>query len=125
MKKIILSVCFLFTMVTMVSAQRAAERKEEIKKGLKEEVKLSDEQIASVVAIEDEYRPKLRAIKTDATLSDDDKKAKSKALNDEKAAKIVALLGKKKADEVQTFYAGLKKNDKAPKKEEAEKKAGN
>jgi hypothetical protein len=121
MKKIILSVCLLFTMATMVSAQRAAERKEEIKKGLKEEVKLSDEQIASVVAIEDEYRPKLRAIKTDAALSDDDKKAKSKALNDEKAAKIITLLGKDKASEVQAFYSSLKKADKVPKKEEEKK----
>src|SRR4051794_13924830 len=117
MKKIILSICFLFTMVTMVSAQRAAERKEEIRKGLKEEVKLSDEQIASVVAIEDEYRPKLRAIKMDATLSDDDKKAKSKALNAEKTGKVVALLGKEKAAQVQTFYTTLKKSDKGQKKE--------
>lgn len=123
MKKIILSICFLFTITTMVSAQRAAERKEEIKKGLKEEVKLSDEQIAAVVAIEDEYRPKLRAIKNDATLSDDDKKAKSKALNEEKATKIISLLGKEKAGQVQTFYSTLKKNDKEPTKEGTEKKA--
>lgn len=118
MKKVILSLCFLFTLTTMVSAQRAAERKEEIRKGLKEEVKLTDEQITSVVAIEDEYRPKLRAIKTDAALSDDDKKAKSKALNEEKMNKIVTLLGKDKAGQVQTFYSSLKKGDKGAKKEE-------
>src|SRR5438067_11260677 len=104
MKKVILSLCFLFAITTMVSAQRAAERKEEIKKGLKEEVKLSDEQVASVVAIEDEYRPKLRAIKTDVALSDEDKKAKSKVLNEEKRGKIETLLGKEKASQVQAFY---------------------
>jgi hypothetical protein len=122
MKKVILSLCFLFTMVTVVSAQRAAERKEEIRKGLKEEVKLNDDQIASVVAIEDEYRPKLKAIKTDETLTNEDKKAKSKALNDEKMAKIVSLLGKEKAGQVQVFYTSLKKEDKGPKKEVTEKK---
>src|SRR3954467_14280896 len=100
MKKLILFLCLLFSLSTVVSAQRAAERKEEIRKGLKEEVKLSDDQIASVVAIEDEYRPKLKAIKTDETLTNEDKKAKSKALNDEKMAKIVSLLGKEKAGQV-------------------------
>jgi competence protein ComGC len=117
MKKIILSLCFLFAITTMVSAQRAAERKEEINKGLKEEVKLTDEQIASVVAIEDEYRPKLKAIKTDAALSDEDKKAKAKVLNEEKETKIVALLGKEKTAQVKTFYSSLKKGDKGAKKE--------
>jgi cytochrome c553 len=118
MKKLILFLCLLFSLSTVVSAQRAAERKEEIRKGLKEEVKLADEQIASVVAIEDEYRPKLRAIKTDTTLNDDDRKAKTKVVNEEKMNRIVTLLGKDKAAQVQTFYASLKKGDKGAKKEE-------
>jgi len=118
MKKVILSLCFLFALTTMVFGQRAAERKEEIRKGLKEQVKLTDEQITSVVAIEEEFRPKLRAIKNDTAMSEEDKKAKSKALNDEKMARIVTLLGKDKAAEVQTFYSSLKKGDKGAKKEE-------
>ncbi len=109
MKKIILSICFLLMAATFVSAQRAAERKAQIKQGLKEEVKLTDEQIASVMAIEDEYRPKARAIKTDANLSDDDKKAKTKALAEEKRSKIEAVVGKENLSKVEAFYGSLKK----------------
>src|ERR1051325_8125148 len=110
MKKIILSICFLFAAVTFVSAQHAAERKAQIKQGLKEEVKLTDDQVASVMAIEDDYRPKAKAIRTDATLSDDDKKAKSKALAEEKRSKIEAVVGKETTQKVEAFYASLKKS---------------
>jgi hypothetical protein len=110
MKKTILSICFLFAAVTFVSAQHAAERKAQIKQGLKEEVKLTDDQIASVMAIEDEYRPKVKAVKTDVSLSDDDKKAKSKVLAEEKRAKIEAVVGKETTPKVEAFYASLKKS---------------
>jgi hypothetical protein len=110
MKKILLSICFLFAAITFVSAQRAAERKAQIKQGLKEEVKLTDDQIVSVMAIEDEYRPKLRAIRTDSSLSDNDKKTKMKALTEEKRGKVEAAVGKEIAEKVEAFYSGLKKN---------------
>src|SRR5215217_5993538 len=104
MKKIILSICFLLTTTTFVLAQRAAERKAQIKQGLKEEVKLSDDQVTSVMAIEDEFRPKLRAIRTDSTLSEDDRKAKTKAINDEKKGKLESLVGKELTQKIETFY---------------------
>jgi hypothetical protein len=111
MKKLILCICLLFVAATFVSAQRAAERKAQIKQGLKEEVKLTDDQIVSVMAIEDEYRPKLKAVKADESLSDDDKKAKTKLLADEKRARIETAVGKESAQKVEAFYASLKKNN--------------
>lgn len=119
MKKAILFMCVLFAMTTVVAAQRAGDRKEEIKKGLKEEVKLADDQITKVVAIDEEYRPKLREVKSDATLGEEEKKTKSKALNEEKKAKLETLLGREKAEEVQNFYTALRKKPKEePKKDQ-------
>src|SRR5215218_7732804 len=100
MKMTFLSLIFLFATITFVSAQRAAERKAEIKLGLKEDVKLSDDQITSVMAIEDEFRPKLRAVRADSTLSDDSRKAKTKAINEEKKTRIEALVGKEQAEKI-------------------------
>src|SRR4051812_22190149 len=110
MKRVILSICILFSAATFASAQHAAERKAQIKQGLKEEVKLTDDQITSVMAIEDEYRPKLKAVRTDTNLSGDDKIAKSKALADEKRTRIEAVIGKEATQKVETFYATLKKS---------------
>jgi hypothetical protein len=123
MKKIILSLCFLLTAVTFVSAQRAAARKAEISKGLKEQVGLTDAQVESVMSIEAEFRPKVRAITSDSTLGEADKKARHKVLNDEKDAKLVAAVGKDNAKKVEDFYTSLKKEDKGT-KAEGEKKSG-
>lgn len=119
MKKIILSICFLFAAITMVSAQRAAAKKAEIRKGLKEQVMLTDAQIESVVSIEDEFRPKLRIVKTDSTLTDDERTTKHKALNEEKRIKMETTLGKETAQKVDAFY---KQQKSLPKPEDGEKK---
>jgi Skp family chaperone for outer membrane proteins len=123
MKKVLLFVCFLIATATMVSAQRAAERKAQISKGLKEQVQLTDAQIESVMGIEAEFRPRVRAISTDSTMSDADKKSKHKALNEEKKAKIEAAVGKENAVKVESFYSSLKKEDKGPKVDGADDKA--
>jgi len=125
MKKFILSTCFLFTAVIFVSAQHAAERKAQIKQGLKEEVKLTDDQATSVMAIVDEFRPKLKAIRTDSTLSDEEKKTRTKALNEEKTSRIELVAGKELAQKIESFYAGLKKNNDKQKPEMTGKKKKN
>jgi hypothetical protein len=101
---------FLLAAVKFASAQRAAERKAQIEQGLKEEVKLTDDQIAATMAIEDEYRPKLRAIRTDSSLSNNEKTAKTKVLAEEKRSKIEAVVGKEASQKVEAFYASLKKS---------------
>lgn len=121
MKKILLMTCLLLTVTTFVSAQRAAERKALIAKGLKEDVKLTDQQVTLVTEIENEFKIKQREIKADASLSDEAKKEKTKSLNDEKRKKIEDAIGKDLAKKVETFYSSLKKNDGEEKKDENEK----
>ncbi|ACU03249.1 hypothetical protein [Pedobacter heparinus] len=119
MKKIILSICIILAAVTFASAQGgAAKRKAEITQGLKEEVKLTDAQIASVLAIEAEFKPKMSAIKADQTLDEVGKKEKTKAVRLEKTKKMEAELGNETAKKVEDFYSKLKKKKPADEKKE-------
>jgi len=111
MKKIILSICFLFGALTFVTAQqgqgggKAAERMAQMKQRLKDEVKLTDVQIDSVMAINQVYQPKQREIRMDQSMSDTDKQTKMKAMNDERAKRIEAAIGKEASAKVQEFNA--------------------
>jgi len=111
MRKLLLSICILLTAVTFASAQGgAAKRKAEIATGLKEEVKLTDAQISTVLAIEAAFKPKMSAIKTDQALDEAGKKEKTKAVRLEKKKKMEADLGKEITKKVEDFYSKLKKN---------------
>lgn len=109
MKKIILSICFLFGALTFVSAQQGqggantAERMAQMKQKLKDEVKLTDVQIDSVMAINQAFQPRQREIRMDQSMSDTDKQAKMKTMNDERAKRFEAALGKETAAKVQEF----------------------
>ncbi len=111
MKKIILSICFLFGALTFVTAQQGqgggntAERMAQMKQKLKDEVKLTDVQIDSVMAITQAFQPKQREIRMDQSMSDADKQAKMKTLNDERAKRLESALGKETAQKVQEFNA--------------------
>ncbi len=111
MKKIILSICFLFGALTFVTAQqgqgggKGAKRMAQMKQRLKDEVKLTDVQIDSVMAINQVYQPKQREIRMDQSMSDTDKQTKMKAMNDERAKRIEAAIGKEASAKVQEFNA--------------------
>jgi hypothetical protein len=125
MKRFLFTICLVCAIVTGATAQKAAERKAEIRKGLKEQVMLTDSEIDAVLSIEESFRPKIKEVKADASLSESDKTAKIKALNEEKAAKVEATLGKEKASKVAAFYAALKHKDKGDKKNPGKKKDDN
>ncbi len=114
MKKIILSICFLFGALTFVTAQqgqgggKGAKRMAQMKQRLKDEVKLTDVQIDSVMAINQAYQPKQREIRMDQSMSDTDKQTKMKAMNDERAKRIEAAIGKEASAKVQEFNAKQK-----------------
>ncbi len=114
MKKIILSICFLFGALTFVTAQqgqgggKAAKRMAQMKQRLKDEVKLTDVQIDSVMAINQAYQPKQSEIRMDQSMSDTDKQTKMKAMNDERAKRIEAAIGKEASAKVQEFNAKQK-----------------
>jgi electron transfer flavoprotein alpha/beta subunit len=110
MKKIILSVTFLFGALTFVAAQQGQgggqgggnmqERMAQMKQRLKDEVKLTDVQIDSVMAITQAFQPKQREIRMDQSMSDADKQTKMKALNEERAKRLEAAIGKESAQKV-------------------------
>jgi hypothetical protein len=70
-----------------------ASRAAQMKQKLITELKMTDVQADSVVAINASYRPQMRDIFQDQTLSEDDKKAKMKAITDQADKRIQPVLG--------------------------------
>ena len=90
--------CLLLVMAvgsfTAVRAQQdPSARAAAMKQKMKDDLKLTDVQADSISAIHADMRPKMREIYQDQSLSDDDKKAKFKALNDQANTRIKAVLG--------------------------------
>jgi hypothetical protein len=116
MKKIIFSVCFLFGAITFVSAQKgqgggnSPQRIAQMKQRLKDEVKLTDVQIDSVMAINQAFQPRTREIRMDQNMSDADKQAKMKAINDERTKRLESAIGKDAAQKVADFNAKMRAN---------------
>jgi hypothetical protein len=101
MKRIIACVAVVLAVsaVSTVYAQQGqgqmdpAARAAAMKQKLKDDLKLTDVQADSVVAIQQEFRPQMRTIMMDQTLSQDDKKAKLQPINDAADKRIQAVLG--------------------------------
>jgi len=70
-----------------------ASRQAAMKQKLITELKLSDVQADSVVAINMDFMPQRREIFQDQSLSQDDKKAKMKAISDQADKRIQPVLG--------------------------------
>ena len=78
------------------------DRMAQYRQMLKDSVQLTDVQIDSVMAVQQDLRPQQRAIFQDQSLSQDDKQAKIKALNDQAAARYAKFLS---ADQVTKLQA--------------------
>jgi len=89
MKKIFLSICFLFAAITFVSAQQAQgggqARMAQMKQNLKDSLGLTDAQIDIVMSVQQEFRPKMMELRN---VSEADRPAKMKELNDEMTKKL-------------------------------------
>jgi Ni/Co efflux regulator RcnB len=83
--------------------QDQAKQHEEWDKKVKEELKLTADQIVKYDALGKEYKPKMDAIVNDATLSADVQKERKMALKKEKEAKLFEFL----TPEQQTKYKEL------------------
>ena len=84
----------LFTSVSgFAQAGDPATRAAQMKQKLITELKMTDVQADSVVAINASYRPQMREIFQDQALSEDDKKAKMKAITDQADKRIQPVLG--------------------------------
>ena len=96
MKKIIAGLALFIGLLTVNAVhaqQQDPARAAAMKQKMKDDLKLTDAQADSVMAIHQEYRPKMREIFMDQSLSQDDKKAKLAPINDEMNKKIQAVLG--------------------------------
>ena len=121
MKKLLLSM-MAFAMVG-IAANAQLEQKDykkeraEWEKKVKDELKLSTDQVAKYDALNKEYDEKISAIAQDATLDKDVQKEKKMALKKEKEGKLFEFL----TPEQQTKYKELIEK----KKKESEKPTGN
>ena len=83
----------LFFSVDSFAQQDPAARAAEMKQKLKTDLKMTDIQADSVVAINQEFSPQRRAIYQDQSLSSDDKKSKMKEISDQADQRLQATLG--------------------------------
>jgi hypothetical protein len=87
----------LVTLLTSVSgfaqAGDPAARAAQMKQKLVTELKMTDVQADSVVAINMSYRPQMRDVFQDQSLSQDEKKTKMKAITDQADKRIQPVLG--------------------------------
>lgn len=83
----------LFFSAAAYAQSDAASRQAEMKQKLMTELKMTEVQADSVMAISMSYMPQRRAIYQDQSLSQDDKKAKMKAITDQADKRIQPVLG--------------------------------
>jgi Spy/CpxP family protein refolding chaperone len=92
--------------------QKTPQEKAEWERKIKEELKLTPDQVTKFDAVSKEYGPKMEAIEKDATLTADVQKERKMALKKEKEARLFEFL----TPEQQTKYKELmekKKKDTA------------
>ena len=90
----------IFLMVAMITSVNSyaqqgdpAARQAQMKQKLMTDLKMTDVQADSVVAISMSYMPQRRAIFQDQSLSQDDKQAKMKVITDQVDKRIQPILG--------------------------------
>jgi Spy/CpxP family protein refolding chaperone len=81
---------------TKEEKQKMKEKQEADLAAAFKEIGLTDEQVSQIKAAMDEAGQKNKAIRTDANLSDEDKKAKIQEVNDAKNARIKEIMGEEK-----------------------------
>jgi hypothetical protein len=75
----------------------------QMRQSLKDSIGLSDTQIDSVMAVQQDLRPQRRAIFQDQSLSQDDRNAKMKALNDAATARYKNFLTPDQISKLQAY----------------------
>ena len=97
MKKIstllLLAGLFLFSGRVMAQQGDREARMAAMKEKMKTDLKLTDMQSDSIAAISQSYRPQMREVFMDQSMSQDDKKAKMKSLSDSSDTRVKAILG--------------------------------
>ena len=84
---------FFFVSPVRAQQQDPAARQAAMKQKMKDDLKLTDAQADSVSNIQQEFRPKMREVFQDQSMSQDDKRAKFGEINDQMNKRIQAVLG--------------------------------
>lgn len=90
--------------------------KERVKPQLIEKTKITDEQAEKVLDINFDAQRKRREVRMDSNLSDDDKKKKNEAIEEEVAKQYKAILKEDEVKAVKDFFEDMRKN--APQRRE-------
>ena len=83
----------MLLLIVMASRETRHARQAQMKQKLMTDLKMTDVQADSVVAISMSYMPQRRAIFQDQSLSQDDKQAKMKEITDQADKRIQPVLG--------------------------------
>ena len=115
MKKIILMVCLLTVCTIAVNAQTPQDRpgggrmNEMMKQRLKDEIKLTDVQIDSVMAIQGDMQVKNRQIRMDESMNEDQKKTKMDVNMAERKARLKNSLSEEQITKLDAMYEEMRK----------------
>lgn len=91
--------------------ERAKRMKEMIRPQLMEKTKLTEDQANKVIDAYQKAQQETRAVRMNADLSDEDKKAKVKEINDARTAALKAIpLTDDQIKSVESFYEEMRKN---------------
>lgn len=118
MKKIILSICILFTALTFTYAQdnrpagggqNRGTGREAAKQRIKDELKLTDAQADSLMVVQQEFQMKNRELSSNTSISADDKKAKSKEFDSARRTKLKTFLNEDQLTKLDAYYENMRK----------------
>jgi len=107
MKKMLAGLTVLILSVCAISASAqggggGGQMQERMRQMYKDSLQLTDVQIDSVMAVQQDLRPQMRAIFQDQSMSQDDKMAKMKTLNDQADVRYAKFLS---ADQIAKLHA--------------------
>lgn len=117
MKKILFTVLVLAVSAITVMAQQGqgggrpgtGQMREMMRDRLKTELKATDAQADSILAIQQGFQMKARDVRMDQALSADDKKTKMTALESDRKTKLQAVLSAEQVTKVEELYENMRK----------------
>ena len=114
MKKLLFMICLLSVNTLAINAQTQQDRpgggrmNEVIKQRLKDEIKLTDVQIDSVMAIQGEMQMKNRQIRMDENMNEDQKKIKMDVNMAERKARLKTSLSEEQITKLDGMYEEMR-----------------
>jgi len=115
MKKMIFALALLLAVNCAVYAQANEQRgggargAEMMKQRLKEELKFTDVKADSVTAIQQEFQLKNRELRTNSSMSDDQKKARMEQNDAERKTRLKTILSEEEMKKLDAYMESMRK----------------